>query len=103
MEKKKLPLDALSVEEKKIFSIFSSFYKEYQLFRKKLFQGAVLTSDFSEPSKRVTLRILKDIPDLIGSDMKSYGPFLVEDVASLPPENAELLIKRGLGKLVETN
>ena len=58
---------------------------------------------FKKPSKRVIVRILKDIPALIGSDMQSYGPFLIEDVASLPSENAKLLVKQGLGKIVETN
>jgi len=33
--------------------------------------------------------------------MKSYGPFLVEDVASVPLENARILIKQGLAKAVE--
>ncbi len=55
----------------------------------------------NKPQKRVLLRVLKDIPALIGSDMISYGPFLVEDIASLPLENAELLEKQGLGKLVK--
>ncbi|MCW3997788.1 MAG: hypothetical protein NWF10_04390 [Candidatus Bathyarchaeota archaeon] len=101
--KKKLPLSALSTEEKKVFSNFLSFIKEYKLFRNNLMQGTSSKANAKKPPKRVVLRILKDIPALIGSDMKSYGPFLVEDVASLPSENAELLIKQGLGKLVETN
>lgn len=101
--KKELPLAVLSVEEKKIFSNFLSFIKEYQLFKKNIFQGTVFKKNTKRSSKRIVLRILKDIPALIGSDMKSYGPFLVEDVASLPSENAELLIKQGLGKLVKTN
>jgi DNA replication initiation complex subunit (GINS family) len=102
-EKKKLPSENLSVGERELFSSFLSFINEYQLFRKNLFQGNVSKKgEVKDPVNRVTLRILKDIPALIGSDMKSYGPFLVEDVASLPPENAELLVKQGLGKLVET-
>ena len=102
-DKNKLPSTKLSSEERKIFSNFSSFIKDYQLFRKKLFQGKAKKPEIKKSSQRVTVRILKDIPSLIGSDMKSYGPFLIEDVASLPSENAELLVKQGLGKIVETN
>jgi DNA replication factor GINS len=102
-EKKKLPLTVLSTEEKKIFSNFLSFIKEYQIFRKSFLQGVALKTGTKKSSKRIVLRILKNIPALIGSDLKSYGPFLVEDVVSLPSENAELLIKQGLGKLVKTN
>jgi DNA replication initiation complex subunit (GINS family) len=33
--------------------------------------------------------------------MKTYGPFLAEDVASLPVENAKVLVKRGLAEAIE--
>ena len=51
--------------------------------------------------RRVTVRFLKPVPSIIGADMKSYGPFLVEDVASVPELNARILVKQGLAKLVE--
>lgn len=38
---------------------------------------------------------LKEIPEIIGSDFKHYGPFRPEDVASLPTEIATPLITRG--------
>jgi len=53
--------------------------------------------------KRVTLRFTKNIPAIIGADMKLYGPFIVEDVASLPVENAKNLVKQGLAILVEVS
>jgi len=102
-DKKSLPSTQLSSAEKKLFSSFSLFINDYQLFKKNLFQGKLKKHSVKKSSPRVTIRLLKDIPALIGSDMKSYGPFLVEDVASLPIENAELLFKQGLGKIVETN
>jgi DNA replication initiation complex subunit (GINS family) len=52
-------------------------------------------------SRRVALRFLKPVPSIIGADMQSYGPFLVEDVASVPELNARILVKQGLAKLVE--
>jgi len=33
--------------------------------------------------------------------METYGPFKVEDVASLPVENAKILVKKGLAEKVE--
>jgi len=47
------------------------------------------------------LRFLRDIPAIIGADMKTYGPFNAEDVASLPAENAKILAKQGLAERVE--
>ena len=52
-------------------------------------------------SRRVAVRFLKPVPSIIGADMNSYGPFLVEDVASVPELNARILVKQGLAKLVE--
>jgi DNA replication initiation complex subunit (GINS family) len=46
---------------------------------------------------------VKEVPEIIGSDMKTYGPFKVEDVAALPVENTRILIKQGLAEKVEVN
>ena len=53
--------------------------------------------------KRVALRFIKNIPTIIGADMKTYGPFIAEDVASLPVENAKMLVKQGLAVSVEVS
>jgi DNA replication factor GINS len=47
------------------------------------------------------VRFLQAVPAIMGIDMKTYGPFRPEDVASIPEENAENLIRRGLAKEVE--
>jgi DNA replication initiation complex subunit (GINS family) len=53
-----------------------------------------------EPGLRV-VRFLQAVPAIMGIDMKTYGPFEPEDVASIPAENAENLIRRGIAKGVE--
>ena len=53
--------------------------------------------------KRVTVRFSKPIPAIMGADMKSYGPFVAEDVASLPELNAKILVKQGLAVLIEVS
>ena len=47
------------------------------------------------------VRFHEDIPEIVGVDMKMYGPYKKEDVGSLPKENATGLIKQGAAKLVE--
>jgi DNA replication factor GINS len=116
----KLPSDLLTVEETKICESFASFADGYQKFAKDLMQGqtvrvAVGTLGSVVPNKvetkvesqvghkRVALRFIKNIPTIIGSDMKTYGPFVAEDVASLPVENAKMLVKQGLAMSVEVS
>ncbi|MGQ9530859.1 MAG: DNA replication complex subunit Gins51 [Candidatus Bathycorpusculaceae bacterium] len=97
----KIPLDSVTSEEKKIFVEMPHFAEAYQNFVKNLIQGHFLRNIIEREHKIVVLRFVKDVPAIIGSDMKTYGPFKVEDVAPLPAENAKILIKQGLAEKVE--
>lgn len=56
----------------------------------------------SAPETELTVvRFLEDIPEIVGVDLKIYGPYKKEDVGSLPKDNARGLIKQGAAKLVE--
>ncbi len=107
----KVPAELLTVEEAKMSETFANFAEAYQKFAKNLLQGE--SAPIAQPAKveakpevqgvhkRVTLRFSKGIPAIMGADMKSYGPFAAEDVASLPELNAKILVKQGLAVLVE--
>ncbi len=111
-----LPTDLLTEEEANMCKNLLAFSSSYQKFTRDLLQGQVRQVSVqpiiaqpvaaAEPEgthKRVALRFMKSIPAIMGFDMKSYGPFLAEDVASLPAENAKILIKQGLAVLVEVS
>jgi DNA replication factor GINS len=106
-----LPSELLTVEETKICESFVSFASAYQKFTRDLLRGQTsqapvqtAVQEQAEASyKRLVLRFTKAIPAIMGADMKSYGPFQVEDVASLPVENAKVLVKQGLAVLIEVS
>ncbi len=108
-ESKKLPSGLLADEEESLCTGFLSFAESYQKFSDKLLRGQISTPVSNKVpkkvekkvSKRVVLRFLKAVPAVIGADMKTYGPFMVEDVAAVPVENAEILVKQGLAEKVE--
>jgi DNA replication initiation complex subunit (GINS family) len=100
-EGQKMPSDLLTVEEVEICAGYVSFAETYQKFAQNLLLGQVLKATVAKVHKRVALRFVKAIPAVIGADMKAYGPFMVEDVASLPVENAKVLVKQGLAVAVE--
>ncbi|MDI6847935.1 MAG: hypothetical protein QMD23_07425, partial [Candidatus Bathyarchaeia archaeon] len=87
----KVPPGSLSIEEEKIHIGVLPFAEAYHNFAKNLFRGHVLKTAVEREYKRAVLRFLKDVPAIIGADMETYGPFKVEDVASLPFENAKIL------------
>jgi DNA replication initiation complex subunit (GINS family) len=49
----------------------------------------------------ILVRFLQPLPAIMGIDMKAYGPFQPEELATIPAQNAENLIKRGIAKPVE--
>jgi DNA replication factor GINS len=53
-------------------------------------------------AKGMVVRFLKEVPEIVGADMKTYGPFKAEDIATLPVENAKALIKQEVAMEVET-
>jgi DNA replication factor GINS len=111
----KLPSELLTAEEAKMCETFADFTKSYHKFSDDLKQGQLTfepikvtvksesktTLSATQPPKRSTVRFLKNIPAIMGADMKSYGPFVAEDVASLPAQNAQILVKQGLAVTVE--
>ena len=112
-ENKKLPSSLLADEEESLCAGFLSFAESYHNFTDKLLRGKISTQ-VSNPvpshaskeavkkvNKRVVLRFVKAVPAVVGVDMKTYGPFMVEDVASVPVENAKILVKQGLAEKVE--
>jgi DNA replication initiation complex subunit (GINS family) len=50
---------------------------------------------------RITLRILQELPPVVGTDGKTYGSFKPEDIVALPRRNAEIFIKHGYGEPIE--
>jgi len=99
----KLQSNTLTVEEEKIYAGFSSLAETYSSFTKNILRGYEPKIEAKQAHKRAVLRFLKGVPEIIGADMKTYGPFKVEDVASLPIENAKVLVKQGLTEKVEAN
>jgi DNA replication initiation complex subunit (GINS family) len=102
-QEQKLPTELLTVEEAKMFESFVTFSSAYNKFAKGLMEGQIAKVEAEASHKRMTLRFTKNTPTMIGLDMKTYGPFAVEDVASLPVENARILVKQGLAVPVEVS
>ena len=49
----------------------------------------------SQNKNKKTLRIISKIPKFIGKELEVYGPFNPDDMASLPKDIADVLIKKG--------
>jgi len=91
----------LTQEEEGWFQESSLQFESFKKLVEKLLQGRLKKDEEKPRNGLVVVRILREIPEIIGIDMKTYGPFKPEDIASLPAENARTLIKQGAAIEVE--
>lgn len=97
-----IPSLSLTEEETKLYEEISAKIEAYQKTADRIMRGEKTEIKSETISKGfVVVRILKAVPAIIGADMKTYGPFKPEDVATLPRENAKLLIKQGAAVEIE--
>jgi len=97
-----VPLTSLTEEETSLHQKVSPPAELYLSLLKNISQGQLPKAEEKPKPKIILVRILQEIPAIIGADMKTYGPFKPEDVAALPPENARILIKQGAAEEIET-
>lgn len=94
-----IPANCLTREDKTIYSTAAEATRIFVKMRRNITDGKRFDATVgTEQAKTRTmlLRFTQEMPAVIGTDMKTYGPFKVEDVAALPTENAEALIRQGV-------
>lgn len=98
---KVLSEDSLTIEEKGLHHGFLPFAESYQGFLKNILRGQAIQVERKDKPKKMLVRFVQEIPAIIGSDMNTYGPYKAEDIATLPHENARILIRQGIAIEVE--
>lgn len=104
LEGKSIPPDYLTSEEDVVYNSVLSTMDEVEGIIQGVLRGCVphiKEVRVTGGPKRILVRFLQAMPAIVGPSMRTYGPFKAEDVASLPVENAESLIKRGVAVKVE--
>jgi len=85
-----IPPENLTEEEKEFFDQVVFLVKKR---REQLLDIMIAR----EPSEQLGLVVFKEeVPAFVGSDLKNYGPFRKGDIAKLPDENKEVLLKQGI-------
>jgi DNA replication factor GINS len=67
----------------------------------KIFQDARRETVEGKREELETLAVMEDVPKFVGVNMKEYGPFKKGEVVRIPKDNSQLLISKGMGRLVE--
>jgi len=99
-----MPANCLTKEDKTIYSAEVEVAKIFDKMKRSVTDGRRFDATVrieQAKTRTMLLRFIKEIPAVIGTDMKTYGPFKVEDVAALPMENAEALIRQGVAVRID--
>ena len=84
----------VDLPEKWILEELTGISRHLSRFKEDLAQGREPSAFPEKKQETIMVRIIKDLPAIIGVDLKTHGPFKAEDVATLPFENAESLIRQ---------
>jgi DNA replication initiation complex subunit (GINS family) len=85
-------LENMALQEQEFFKKLLKIIEEYNKHYINLFG--------KNENKNILnkVKILKDVPTFVGTDMKEYGPFKEGDTVSLPEKVAKLFITRKIAK-----
>lgn len=84
-------------EEKFIFDAYEQQHERTELILSATIHGrSKFLESVSQKHKTrlVPVRFLQGIDEIVGADLERYGPFKVEDIATIPYENAQALIAK---------
>jgi DNA replication initiation complex subunit (GINS family) len=89
------PAKNLLAEERHIDDMFLRFERNQERFVKAVVDGQpsfFALAQRAEAERTMTVRISKRMGEIIGADLKRYGPFEVNDVAKIPLGNARAMV-----------
>jgi DNA replication factor GINS len=93
---------SVTASEKWVLDELMSVSQHAEGFEGDLVEG-VEPIPYPQPNRgAILVRFVKDVPAIMGVDLRTHGPFLKEDVANLPSENASSLIRQGLAVEIKT-
>jgi len=93
--------ELLTQEEQEICTTVSALSEKFHGLSDDILKGHAPRTSIAQIHRRTILLFSKEFPSVIGSDMKTYGPFEIEDLASMPIENANIMINQGSADKVE--
>jgi len=88
LDEEKFILDSQEEQRERIEMILSATINGKSKFLESLAQN--------HKTKRIVIRFLKEVEEIVGADLEKYGPFKTEDIATIPYENAQALIAKNV-------
>jgi len=92
LDEEKFILDSQENQIERIEMILSATINGKSKFLESLAQN--------HKTKKIVVRFLNEVDEIVGADLEKYGPFKTEDIATIPYENAQALIAKNVATKV---
>ena len=92
LDEEKFILDSQEEQQERKEKILSATINGKSKFLESLAQN--------HKTKKIVVRFLNEVDEIIGADLEKYGPFKTEDIATIPYENAQALIAKNIATKV---
>ena len=92
LDEEKFILDSQDEQRERTEMILSATINGKSKFLESLAQN--------HKTKKVVIRFLNEVDEIVGADLEKYGPFKTEDIATIPYENAQALIAKNIATKV---
>ena len=92
LDEEKYILDSQDEQNERIEMILSATINGKSKFLESLAENHKI--------KKVVIRFLSEVDEIVGADLEKYGPYKTEDIATIPYENAQALIAKNIATKV---
>ena len=92
LDEEKFILDSQEDQKERTEMILSATINGKSKFLESLTQN--------HKTKKIVIRFLNEVDEIVGADLEKYGPFKTEDIATIPYENAQALIAKNVATKV---
>ena len=92
LDEEKFILDSQEDQKERTEMILSATINGKSKFLESLAQN--------HKTKKIVIRFLHEVNEIVGADLEKYGPFKTEDIATIPYENAQALIAKNVATKV---
>ncbi len=92
LDEEKFILDSLDEQNERTEMILSATINGKSKFLESLSENHKI--------KKIVIRFLDNVDEIVGADLEKYGPFKAEDIATIPYENAQALIAKNIATKV---
>ena len=93
--------ETMAKEEETVISPMRTSIEDYQSLLEDVLRGKATFKKMSQRSEKELLRFTEEVPAIVGADLRTYGPFSIEDIATLPAQNAKVLAERGVATKIQ--